>query len=775
MNKRSHIHKKADSSASNPVLSQLQSRPKIPQAQLQSSKHLTQTETEDQEFQQQKFEATKLESQAKYGTITPEGQERLTVLQAKMSGLLQRRLEHASSFGHNFANIPISRPDAASQPVVQTKLTIGEPGDKYEQEADRVAAQVVNQINAPVFQQAGQSQPIHREKLQEEEKELQMKPMLQLRSGKVGMAAAPDVEASIQQARGGGQPLADSIREPMEQAFGADFSRVKIHTDSRADQLNQSIQAKAFTTRQDIFFRQGVYEPGSRGGQELLAHELTHVVQQNEGTVQQLPIVPKQSINLKQSQQKNKSGGRNNQNVGVETFSSMSIDGVEAYYNSVAHPKDIQPKMLPDINIHWLGCHEPVEHTTFDGYVIQRVNIGFTNIAEKYQEKADQIIAVLRNHATIVNFIGNRPCYITLKKQEVPADITADPKAVRINLAIWYFEQMSLARIMGMLNHEFGIHPVAEEGDTSDEQGMEALPLPTNVQVNTGGYFSKKNLEVHTVTPNAAKQADHIFGALPFFNRYTTYRTVVVEMLDALNSVIENEKNNSTELTTLLDTYLMDIASILAGNDDRKAAATKPGLVADLYNLHLGYLEPNVPDKYKKYIPQEKSSLSVVSDYASLITSMKLSKSGGSVRNDYQPGAEQTEYLENRNLEVDWVEPTGLCIFDAIGRIIGTSGESVKLNTLLKLKNGDENTLQVVQNAGQDFMDVIVCITENDWANPNVGDIILEVASVANNVGLDILMPGAWIYSINGGGNLVVKVLHPLEHYHATKAKGNGA
>ncbi len=70
------------------------------------------------------------------------------------------------------------------------------------------------------------------------------------------------------------------------QAFGADFSGVRVHTDAQAHQLNQSIQAKAFTTGQDVFVRQGAYEPGSRGGQELLAHELTHVVQQKGEVVQ---------------------------------------------------------------------------------------------------------------------------------------------------------------------------------------------------------------------------------------------------------------------------------------------------------------------------------------------------------------------------------------------------------------------------------------------------------------------------------------------------------
>ncbi|MBE8966440.1 DUF4157 domain-containing protein [Nostocales cyanobacterium LEGE 12452] len=123
---------------------------------------------------------------------------------------------------------------------------------------------------------------LQREALPEEEEELQMKPMVQRQPG---MAGAPDLEASINQARGGGVAIAANMREPMEQAFGADFSGVKVHTDGQSDQLNRSIQARAFTTGQDVFFRQGEYNPGSRSGQELLAHELTHVVQQKGGVL----------------------------------------------------------------------------------------------------------------------------------------------------------------------------------------------------------------------------------------------------------------------------------------------------------------------------------------------------------------------------------------------------------------------------------------------------------------------------------------------------------
>jgi len=101
------------------------------------------------------------------------------------------------------------------------------------------------------------------------------------------MAATPDLEASIKGARGGGQPLAKSIRTPLERFLGADFRGVKVHTDTKADHLNRAVQAKAFTTGQDVFFRQGEYNPGSREGLGLIAHELTHVVQQNGGAVAQ--------------------------------------------------------------------------------------------------------------------------------------------------------------------------------------------------------------------------------------------------------------------------------------------------------------------------------------------------------------------------------------------------------------------------------------------------------------------------------------------------------
>ena len=88
------------------------------------------------------------------------------------------------------------------------------------------------------------------------------------------------VERSIDQARGAGQGLDHHTQRQMESAFGANFGSVRIHTDSRADNLNRALSARAFTTGSDVFFRQGEYSPGTSTGRELLAHELTHVMQQ---------------------------------------------------------------------------------------------------------------------------------------------------------------------------------------------------------------------------------------------------------------------------------------------------------------------------------------------------------------------------------------------------------------------------------------------------------------------------------------------------------------
>ncbi|WDD96739.1 eCIS core domain-containing protein [Thalassomonas actiniarum] len=92
--------------------------------------------------------------------------------------------------------------------------------------------------------------------------------------------ASPAFESSLQSSKGSGSPLPDNTRAEMETGIGANFGAVKIHTNDNAAQMNQQINAKAFTHGSDIYFNQGQYNPESSSGKHLLAHELTHTVQQ---------------------------------------------------------------------------------------------------------------------------------------------------------------------------------------------------------------------------------------------------------------------------------------------------------------------------------------------------------------------------------------------------------------------------------------------------------------------------------------------------------------
>lgn len=109
--------------------------------------------------------------------------------------------------------------------------------------------------------------------------------LLAQRSGEGPVELDDETAGQINQARGGGQSLDSAVQQQMGEAMGHDFSDVRVHTSPESDDLNRQLSAKAFATGQDVFFREGTYDPHSSDGQELIAHELTHVVQQGTGAV----------------------------------------------------------------------------------------------------------------------------------------------------------------------------------------------------------------------------------------------------------------------------------------------------------------------------------------------------------------------------------------------------------------------------------------------------------------------------------------------------------
>jgi uncharacterized protein DUF4157 len=166
--------------------------------------------------------------------------------------------------------------------MLQTKLTVNTPGDRYEQEADRISEQVMR-MPEPQLQRActcgGVCPNCQAEQQDQEQVRLQTKRVL---ADDTGQVAAPPIVHEV--LRSPGQPLDPATHVFMEQRFGHDFSRVRVHSDADAEQSARNVNAKAYTVGQDIVFASGQYAPHTTDGRKLLAHELTHVVQQGNGT-----------------------------------------------------------------------------------------------------------------------------------------------------------------------------------------------------------------------------------------------------------------------------------------------------------------------------------------------------------------------------------------------------------------------------------------------------------------------------------------------------------
>ena len=184
------------------------------------------------------------------------------------------------------------------------RLTIGQPNDTFEREANTVADSVANgSAGANIVQQKKISS------IQRMDKEIRQGPKLQRmcteceEEEKEGLqrkavqgtgnadAASSSLSARIENTAGAGQPLPAETLGEMNASFGADFSNVHIHTGAESVQMNKELHAQAFTHERDIYFNSGKYNPQLPVGKHLLAHELTHVIQQsgNTGSVQRQP------------------------------------------------------------------------------------------------------------------------------------------------------------------------------------------------------------------------------------------------------------------------------------------------------------------------------------------------------------------------------------------------------------------------------------------------------------------------------------------------------
>ncbi len=208
----------------------------------------------------------------------------------------------------------------------------------------------------------------------------------------------------------------------------------------------------------------------------------------------------------------------------------------------------------------------------------------FTNFSgnDKYKDKAQRVKGYLSNHRLIASFIDQKDvCRISFNKEFNPAWVSyghADRND--IELSTWYFENRSTGYLMGMLCHEFGVHPIPDMM-VADEDTVGA-----NEEIRTG-------LDDKVVTIGAADQQDHIFASVPGYMRYAMYLDVVTQMAVLLKDDTTPSRFG-TVVADLLDCYLMDIASILATNDHRAKGIFSLGDVAAYYNHHLPLAVNNV-------------------------------------------------------------------------------------------------------------------------------------------------------------------------------------
>lgn len=169
---------------------------------------------------------------------------------------------------------------------IQRKLAIGRIDDPLEHEADAMADKVMRMQTVPSVA-AASSNNIQRkceECEKDDEDKVQRKPLssfIQRKSSANGNAVSDQVGSQINSSRGSGNGMDTGTRSFMERRFGADFSDVKIHTGNEAIQMNRELSAKAFTVGNDIYFNEREYQPASDSGRHLLAHELSHTIQQS--------------------------------------------------------------------------------------------------------------------------------------------------------------------------------------------------------------------------------------------------------------------------------------------------------------------------------------------------------------------------------------------------------------------------------------------------------------------------------------------------------------
>jgi len=386
--------------------------------------------------------------------------------------------------------------------------------------------------------------------------------------------------------------LPDVLKNGIEGLSGLSMDDVQVH-------YNSSEPAKI----QALAYAQGTHIHVGPGQEKHLPHEAWHVIQQKQGRVPKTAQINSIAIN---------------EDYKLEQEADLKGIAAKQGGSSNSLKKQIRPLSNTQNIAQLFG------------------NIRFTNLKTsnaKYRNKAQSIINVLQNTQFIQMFLANKDAIITLERDGItPASISVVGNQVQIQLAPWFFEQQSRGRIIGMLAHEFAVHPLGNANRTRAQEQSENQDIANNQQFQTG-------LNNHSVGLANAGQTDHIFAAIPNQPRYTTYRETVYQLVSDMQANPGARNTTNAHITDTITTYLSDLAMILATNDHAGKIVIHPFLTAQYYNMarthwlnYLAYKQNGVA--LTALTPGTKHAGNVLGEVGSLIGRAALSLFTSSTSDD---------------------------------------------------------------------------------------------------------------------------------------------
>lgn len=370
---------------------------------------------------------------------------------------------------------------------------------------------------------------MQRKLLEETQLGQQPEPISQLNEDAKNLSAAPQ---SIIQKKENKTGMPDALKTGMENLSGYSMDDVKVHYNSgKPAQLN----AHAYAQGSDIHI--------APGQEKHLPHEAWHVVQQKQGRVKPT-LQLKGKVNI-------------NDDAGLEKEADMM--GAKALHTPQQH---VQPTSLHASNnsSELIQCFGSIRWTNLDDQT------------PKYQQKGQEILSILTATPMIQNYLRNKNAIITLNFDGGNlASVIEHDDQVDIKLSPWFFEQESRGRIIGMLGHEFGVHPLAD-----DAIGAGALAAENATFSAAGPGSIGTGVGTDSLSVDEGNQQDHLFAAVQGFPRFNAYRDTIIDLVTQMLAQQTTTHISDAHITDVIMSYLADVSTILATNDHRAKVITSP-------------------------------------------------------------------------------------------------------------------------------------------------------------------------------------------------------